>query len=271
MKIGAVLPHLLKFGGVRRFIEVGNEFVSRGHDYTVYTDHRHACRPDWIDFTGRIDVWTDVEDEPDVVMIGDPPSFKRLDRFTCPKYVWVIAGGEYRPAYRKMYESGKARMMVNSRVFLQDYPDAALIEGGVNTEHFKCGRLIRLVGYYKGRGRLKGEEVIERALEGLEGVTLVPFRDLDNDGVVDLFNRINYFVTWEHRQGWCNMAAEAIASGVTVVTNGVNCEPFLDRCIVVKDERDLRNFFEDPMAEFSWGGVVRRLIKLWMEDGIWKD
>jgi len=65
------------------------------------------------------------------------------------------------------------------------------------------------------------------------------------------------------------MAAEALASGLTVVTNGANCEPFIKRTIVV---RDLRGFFSNPknrqirksysMKDFSWEAVSDKLLEI---------
>ena len=37
MKIAAILPHTLVFGGVRRYLELGNRFVTRGHTFDIYT------------------------------------------------------------------------------------------------------------------------------------------------------------------------------------------------------------------------------------------
>ena len=36
LDIGVLLPGVGVFGGVRRFIEIGNELVRRGHRYTLY-------------------------------------------------------------------------------------------------------------------------------------------------------------------------------------------------------------------------------------------
>ncbi len=50
MKIAALLPHVEIFGGVRRYIEIGNELVKRGHEYTLFTPTGE--RPDWLEFKG---------------------------------------------------------------------------------------------------------------------------------------------------------------------------------------------------------------------------
>jgi len=49
---GAVLPGVGVFGGVRRFIEIGNELVRRGHRYVLYTPNGE--RPTWLPFAGEV-------------------------------------------------------------------------------------------------------------------------------------------------------------------------------------------------------------------------
>ena len=50
MKIAALLPHVEIFGGVRRYIEIGNELIKKGHDYVLFTPTGE--RPDWLEFKG---------------------------------------------------------------------------------------------------------------------------------------------------------------------------------------------------------------------------
>lgn len=51
MKIAAVLPHVEVFGGVRRYIEIGNEIVRLGHSFTLF--HPTGETPDWLPFCGE--------------------------------------------------------------------------------------------------------------------------------------------------------------------------------------------------------------------------
>jgi len=66
-------------------------------------------------------------------------------------------------------------------------------------------------------------------------------------------------VAWEMEGGFSNTAAEALACGLPVVTNGNNCEPFLDKVIVVKS---LREFFTNPMKNNTWDKTVDNLLKI---------
>jgi len=260
MKIGVIVPHLLAFGGIRRFLEIGNVFESMGHEFTVYPTDGEAV--DWMGFLGKI---SGDPVEADVCLIGDPPSFGRLDSVECPVYVWVIAGGKYIPMYADLY--GKHPFIVNNRVFLEEFPKAELIEGGVNTHHFWPTEKLRVL-YYAGRGGIKGEQEIVESLEKISRITLIPVQDVANGDLPALYSSADYFVSWESRPGWSNTAAEALSCGVTVVTNGTNCEPFAKWCIRLSSTDELKEFFEGPMWKFDWQVVCQKLLALWKEKRI---
>lgn len=59
MKIAAVLPHVEVFGGVRRYIEIGNELTRRGHHFVIY--HPRGIKPDWIEFKGETRSFDDLQ------------------------------------------------------------------------------------------------------------------------------------------------------------------------------------------------------------------
>lgn len=52
MKIAALLPHMEIFGGVRRYIEVGNALIGRGHSFVLFTPMGKP--PDWLEFRGEV-------------------------------------------------------------------------------------------------------------------------------------------------------------------------------------------------------------------------
>lgn len=267
MKVAAILPHLGPFGGVRRFLEIGNEFIKRQISYTVFSGRQSICP--WFDFHGEIKSWSDIK--ADYILIGDPPSFRILPKVKGKVFIYVIAGGHFLKMYKGAY--GKYPFIVNNRVFLKYFPKARLIEGGVNTHHFKPSRPVTVsdrvkVLYYLSPRVFKGSNYIKTQLTGIKGVELIGFRGLNNTELVRRYQDGDFFVAWESREGWPNTAAEALASGLTVVTNGVNCEPFMSKVIRTKE---LRHFFSSPkhrkirkrcsMAEFSWEVVVNKLLE----------
>lgn len=52
MKIAALLPHVEVFGGVRRYLEIGNELTRRGHSFVLF--HPQGVRPGWLEFQGKV-------------------------------------------------------------------------------------------------------------------------------------------------------------------------------------------------------------------------
>lgn len=56
--MGVLLPHTRLYGGVKRFLELGNEFVKAGHRFIVYTEDGMA--PDWFDFKGEMATFADI-------------------------------------------------------------------------------------------------------------------------------------------------------------------------------------------------------------------
>jgi glycosyltransferase involved in cell wall biosynthesis len=52
LDFGALLPHVHVFGGVRRFLEIGNVMVRRGHRYVLY--HPDGTPPQWLQFHGEV-------------------------------------------------------------------------------------------------------------------------------------------------------------------------------------------------------------------------
>jgi len=50
MKIAALLPHVDVFGGVRRYLEIGNELAQKGHAFVLFTPKGE--KPQWLEFIG---------------------------------------------------------------------------------------------------------------------------------------------------------------------------------------------------------------------------
>src|SRR5512137_3014733 len=74
MRISLYLPHVGVFGGVRRFIELGNAWSAAGHDVTLL--HPGGEAPAWLPFAGATRRLTE---EPaataDLALCADPHTF----------------------------------------------------------------------------------------------------------------------------------------------------------------------------------------------------
>lgn len=283
-KIISIVPHFKQFGGVRRFLELIEPMKSLGVDYSIWVIDPTKDTGKW--FGKDIPLAIDLNDYPfgltmngtrnelefcspmmdTLYLIGDPPSFGKIPR-NGKTIVWVIAGGEYEKQYLDAYEnrSPNMRFAVNNRALLKMFGSEAsfveVIEGGVDIENFQ--RLTNLhVGYYAGRGPIKGEDEIIAALSSLPGVTLVPLRGVENFNLQQFYAHLDYWVSWEKRPGWSNTAAEALSCGVTVLTNGINVEPFEDLCLKFDSIEDLRDFLLCPMRKFSWINTAKKVVEM---------
>jgi glycosyltransferase involved in cell wall biosynthesis len=79
LDFAALLPGLGVFGGVRRFLEIGNELVRRGHQYTVY--HPAGTPPEWIEFAGAVRPLSDLaRARHQIAICNDPPLLDEFDR-----------------------------------------------------------------------------------------------------------------------------------------------------------------------------------------------
>ena len=256
MKIGAILPHLEAYGGIRRFLELGNAFTRRGIGYTVFSEKGQRCK--WFKCDFKIKDWSDIS--ADYILIGDPPSFKVLRRVKGKVFIYIIAAGRYIPMYQEVY--GRYPFIVINRTSLELFPDAYVTEVGVNTEWFRPKK--RKVLFYDDPRPCKNTAHIKEQLSGIDNIELIGLGNLDNGQMRAAYQSGDYFVAWETRGGGtCNTAAEAIASGLTVVTNGVNTEPYANRVIKVDN---LREFFTDPMKEFSWERIADKLLEIFKKD-----
>ncbi len=47
MKIAVILPHIKLFGGVKRYLELGNVFVDMGHQFIIYVPEK--AKIDWFE------------------------------------------------------------------------------------------------------------------------------------------------------------------------------------------------------------------------------
>ena len=242
--VGAIVPHMkTKNGGLRRFVEIGREFVKRGIPFTMYT--KTIEEHEW-DLPFTVKDWSHIEDT--YIITGDPLSRPDFKTVKGEIFVWIIAGGEYYKHYDKLTQY---KMLANNPEFLERFPKATLVCGG--TSDFWKPKSVR-VGYHGRKAK-----TVEDQLRGLSRVTLVPMKNMTDEELRDTYYSLDWFASAEPRLGWCNMAAEAISCGVPVVTMDQNSSGFADKVLHVES---LRDFFTDPMKDYRWSKVCQELINI---------
>ncbi len=253
MKIAALLPHVDIFGGVRRYLEIGNEFSRRGYRFVLFLPEK--TKPDWMEFVGTIKPFSSLNEESfDIGLCSEYsilPYFEKLE--AAFKFFYFLLEGhkQEREVIRKNYFFlGNSEGMCR-RIERKYKIPCFRAPGGVNTEFFnpqkREGRKdeLRILCYGRLYKRRKGIRQVIRAVEGLDkkypGLKLVLFDSLVGKDRKDprsmvktclphefhlnppqsrmpwLYSQADIFVSGERRAGWSNTVAEAMACRVPVV------------------------------------------------------
>jgi len=254
MRISLFLPHVDVFGGVRRFLELGNVWSAGGHEVTLF--HPGGEPPAWLPFAGatlRLDAAR--EREADLAVCADPHTFEAFaaHRAGVRLYYCVIqrdpgvARALARPDMRLAANSGPLRRSIARRT-RRPVLDGI---GGIRTGQFRPDpskrpdALLRVLLNGRRSRPNKGTDLALRALAGLER-RVPPFEvvlfdslgphnrqdprdgaplpanarfvlDPTQEELVALYQSAHLFVAAERKAGWCNTALEAMASGTAVV------------------------------------------------------
>jgi glycosyltransferase involved in cell wall biosynthesis len=265
-RVAIVLPHLGVYGGIRRFLELGEVWTRRGHEVAIFVPDRSGARP-WVAFSGAI---LPMAELPlggwDVVISPDPDLFLGCRAPGALRVYYSVlekAPGEKQALHEAdlvlANSAGMRRYLARKGV---SAVDAA---GGVNVAWFRPpapdpratgaepGAPVRALVYGRLSRRRKGTWVAVRALERAAVATGVPVSltlfDAPPDGeapalprslsiphrwvlnptqqdLAELYRGSDLFVSAERRAGWCNTAAEAMASGTAVVCTRSGTEDF---------------------------------------------
>jgi glycosyltransferase involved in cell wall biosynthesis len=295
LKIGAILPHLLVFGGVRRYLEIGNRFAERGHSFTIYTPD--GARADWLPFRGEVRTLASIEGEGhDILICGSPELVGWLDRGRARHRVFYlqlesVAGEE------RIVRSGRYRIMVNSSGLGRRVRRRYRLEpldgiGGVNPELFhpveRSGEgPLRVLCYGRLSKPRKGTRFVIQAIRSLRRRgyeielalfdTLIPgasdprigfdpgfpytyYCNLPQERMAAMYGAADVFVSAERRAGWSNTAAEACACGLPLVCTRSGTEDFAEDGVTALVLRSRLPFF-----------IERALVRLYRDRGLGKE
>ena len=253
MKIAALLPHVEVFGGVRRYLELGNEFARRGHSFVLF--HPQGGRPDWLDFQAETRPFSSLAaDSFDIALCSEYsilPQFESLR--AASKYFYFVLEGhkKEKEIVRKKFlflgnSEGICRRMERKYGIL-----CHRAPGGINTRIFHPApdkpvrETLNILCYGRIYKRRKGVRHVIRAVESLYSEyprlrlvffdtlvgadrrdprplikTDVPhdfYLNLPQDRMAWLFAQADIYVGAELRAGWSNTSAEAMACRLPVI------------------------------------------------------
>jgi len=149
MNIALFLPHVGVFGGVRRYLELGNEWTAAGHAVTLH--HPAGTPPGWLPFAGRTATLDAARaTESDVAIGGDAGTYTALRTHRSRRHVYycVLEGDPGLPAaiadrsVTLMANSGPLRHQLERRAHRKVLDGA----GGIRTERFRPAPALRARG-----------------------------------------------------------------------------------------------------------------------------
>ncbi len=258
LTLGVLLPHTKLYGGVKRFLELGNSFVKTGHDFIVFTPDGIA--PYWIEYHGRMATFDDLP-------------YYNLDALwtTTVRYMGMVLNSNARhKIFYHVRKSEKIKSLTrnpqveiyacSSNIYDYDLHhygrQAVKAFGGVNMANYAprtdysitSDRPLTVIAYGRLAERVKGTKYVVRACERLhaQGLNIklllydtptgdkaaekieqfsckCPYEFILNhpfDRNSELFARADIFVSAENPRysGWNNTVAEAMACGLPVVS-----------------------------------------------------
>lgn len=266
MNIGVVLPHTRLYGGVKRFMELGNIFVEKGHQFYVFTED--GTPPNWFDFKGKMKTFAQIEDEKlDALFFTEPRYASLMSKAKAiHKIFYFVRANENLRKVRKAVEG--VEFFANSTNMYNLARKKFRIQcfkafGGINTKHYQPkedwhqspDRPFVVMAYGRLAERRKGTKYVVKACEriyrknkniklilfdtpvdekmrkAIENFhTTVPYEFVTNHPVdknPELFRRADVFVAPEKKAGWSNTTVEAMASGVPVIATKSGTNDFL--------------------------------------------
>ncbi|RHJ84848.1 glycosyltransferase family 4 protein [Parabacteroides sp. AM08-6] len=264
MNLGVILPHTKLYGGVKRFLELGNVFIELGHRFTVYTVEGIA--PDWFDFKGETKTFDKLkEDETDALFTTETKFIDELVNANAKRRILyhVRITENLRPFLK---HKNIEIFACSTNIYLHDKKkygiEAFKALGGVNTANYqpKTDYLVKdrpfvVMAYGRLVERVKGTKYVIRACEKLykkgynirlllfdtavnekaqslidNFATIVPFDFVQNhpfDKNSELFNRADLFVAAERHAGWSNTVCEAMSCALPVIATRAGTKDLL--------------------------------------------
>jgi glycosyltransferase involved in cell wall biosynthesis len=253
--LGAILPHTLLFGGVRRYIEMSGSFRRGGHEFIIYTPSGDP--PRWTNMAGIYRPLSSIaERRHDIMMTGSPEHLESLEAADSRIRIFYLQL-EGIDREREVVRRKGIRIMANSiglmeRIRRRYGADVLDGRGGINPELFHPpvsgaglgGGPLRVLCYGRLSRPRKGTRFVTAAVAEMyrRGYDVelalfdsigpgmkdprkgfdpgVPFRfyiNIPQERMRAMYASADVFVSAEHRAGWSNTCAEAAACGLPLV------------------------------------------------------
>jgi glycosyltransferase involved in cell wall biosynthesis len=283
MILGAILPHVKLYGGVRRFFELGNAFIEKGHNFNIYTPDGYP--PDWIVSKIKVKSFTELFKESndilfftdrklkDVVLkansgfkvfyhvsrrikVREIIKDKRFQIFACSQNVWKhdkfwfgispykVIGGVNTISY---FEKKQSQKKPGEPVYIMTYGRICEKIKGADLIVSACEKLYKK--YPNIRLILFDSPQNKEMEEAISAFTSkVPFEFIINHPVeknTELFHKADIFVSAEKQTGWANTVAEAMASGIPVIaTKSGTLDMIVDNKTGIFVKRNVRSIYK---------------------------
>lgn len=261
LRLAVIEPHLKRFGGIRRILELTNRLIARGHHVTLFLPEPEATSCDWMECRADVRYLPDaVSPEPfDAVLFNDEPQWFLLDLFpNARRRVHYVLGSGRRYGKEGSWEAVRARVhlrLANStwtadEVFEETGERPVVLLGGIDRDVFRPVPVTKrypLLGVGDVRPN-KGTSILREAAR-LSGLPLETYaeKDLDQSEMAAEYSAAEIFLVGSDFEGFGQPGLEALACGVPLVTtdNGGCRDYALDgRTALVVPPRD-----PDAMAE----------------------
>ncbi len=264
--ISVILPNTKIFGGVKRFLELGNFFVKNNCEYTIYT--KEGVYPTWFNFNGQVKGLECLEnDKSDIIFFTELQFLPNI--LDCESTRKVFYAINPTVNYGKILKHKEIEIFSNSSSIYELLKRKYKTEtykaiGGINLSLFQYNKSIKdkennepfiIMAYGRISKPKKGTAKVIKACEKLykkgynislllfdsptdlkaEKVianfsTTVPYEFILNHPVeknVELFHKADLFISAETSGGWSNTSAEALASGTPVIATNVGTTDFI--------------------------------------------
>ena len=231
MRIGMIEPHLLRFGGIRRVLELANRLVARGHDVTFYLPYGERLACDWMRCDASIrTIEEGLEDELDVLLFNEETQWHVAWRFVrARRRVFYALHAAWHYGKAGTWEACRAPVdlqFANSAWTADQLEQETghrplVVPAGVNRDHFHPVETeqrypVLCVGDTRG---WKGTELVREAA-GLLGLPVERYahKNLRQGQMAAEYSKAEVFVVGSRFEGFCHPGLEALACGVPLVT-----------------------------------------------------